>query len=144
MGQNPQFDVSAIMLLAHWALILCAGTDLVAVKLMICAGFGHCDYTGDGRDRQCTRFMIGVHSTKGCCTATTVALASIRTKFSRNITACWRIKYMKKYSHVYIRDGNMFSFLSWAMFTSILSGPWGHNTATKSAITKTEIVYNML
>lgn len=43
------------------------------------------------------------------------------------------------HSHEYIRAGNMGSFLSWAVSTSILSGPLGHSTATRSGKTKTSL-----
>lgn len=42
------------------------------------------------------------------------------------------------HSHEYIRAGNMGSFLSWAVSTSILRGPLGHSTATRSGKTDTQ------
>ena len=55
---------------AHWALVLDAGTVLVFVPLMICAGFVSVGSVG-----QYMRFKIVVHSVEGCCTATTMALS---------------------------------------------------------------------
>lgn len=43
------------------------------------------------------------------------------------------------HSHEYISAGKMGSFLSWAVSTSILSGPLGHSTATRSGETKTSL-----
>ena len=47
-----------------------------------------------------------------------------------NSITVWQISF--DHSHEYISAGNIGSFLSWAVSTSILRGPFGHNTATRS------------
>ena len=67
---------------AHLPFILDAGTVLVSVPPLICAGFVCCHCTGRWAvldNAHCK--VIGVHIAEGCCTATSMALTSIKQNY---------------------------------------------------------------
>ena len=72
---------------AHWPLILDAGTVLVSVPLLICAGFVYCHCTGRwvGWGLTIHTVKIVVHLAKGWCTATTMALHLLNRSFYHTV-----------------------------------------------------------
>ena len=79
------------------------GTVLESVPLLICAGFVYCHCTGRWGCSIIHTVKIAVHSAKGCCTATTMALTSIKQKFSVMIIASSNIEI----------DINVNDFINW-------------------------------
>ena len=68
------------MLLVHLPFVLDAGNVLESVPPLSYAGIVCCHCTGRWAVLDNKHVKIGVHSTEGCCTATTMALTSIKQK----------------------------------------------------------------
>lgn len=92
---------------------------------------------GGGAPPGITKAASSLWSEKGCLLSSLKAPARNRPWLlpQRLLTPGWR--QHGDHSQEYIRAGNMGSFLSCAVSTSILSGPLGHSTATRSGKTKT-------
>ena len=71
---------------AQWPLFLDAGTVLVTIPPLIRAGFVYWHCTGS---RTIHAVKIAVHSVKGCCTVTTMALTSINNRCLSLQTCNW-------------------------------------------------------
>ena len=83
---------------AHWPLVLDAGTVLVSVPPLICAGFVNCHCTVRWAVLDNTHGKDAMQYAEGCCTATTMALTSIKQKCKRYGCYCP--------THIYWIQGN--------------------------------------